>query len=412
LAAASALRSSGESGGGGIAARRAARQEARRRMIRRRRIIVGTLLAVVVLPALFLSWSIVGALRTPGNEDFKAKWADWLRGHDAAFIVTPLENWYYSRNQPKKGGQPSGLNPIPGTNGTAPPATQGTAVGPAHLTPPRDLSLLVQPGLPNEGHWQATGQAIDGVTAMYVAQFRADQVYTGQITTAVWIDARLARVRLIPGAHEPGGQWSTTPCIGGDAAAHAMAAFNGGFRFQDAKGGFYAEGREAVPLQNGAASIVINKDGHLAIGMWGRDFHVGPDTETVLQNLTLMVDHGQLDPDISHNDTSKWGSTLKGKIAVARSGIGITADGALVYVAGPALTARTLAESLQRAGAVEAFSLDINPEWVTFNFYEHANSADPKVVTGAKLYPEMTRPASRYLCPTAESRDFFTISTP
>jgi hypothetical protein len=96
---------------------------------------------------------------------------------------------------------------------------------------------------------------------------------------------------------------------------------------------------------------------------------------------------------------------------VPRSGIGVTADGALVYVAGPALTARSLAESLQRAGAVRAMTLDINPEWVTFNFYSYA-AGHPDDVSGTKLYPEMERSADRYLPPYWESRDFFELLLP
>jgi hypothetical protein len=96
---------------------------------------------------------------------------------------------------------------------------------------------------------------------------------------------------------------------------------------------------------------------------------------------------------------------------VPRSGIGVTADGALVYVAGPALTARSLPESLQRAGAVRAMTPDINPEWVTFNFYSHAASHSSEL-TGAKLYPEMQRSADRYLPPIWEARDFFEVLLP
>ena len=55
--------------------------------------------------------------------------------------------------------------------------------------------------------------------------------------------------------------------------------------------------------------------------------------------------------------------------------------------------------------------LDINPEWVTFNFYTHSNPANPAHIDAAKLYPQMQRTATRYLGPTPESRDFFTIST-
>jgi hypothetical protein len=169
-------------------------------------------------------------------------------------------------------------------------------------------------------------------------------------------------------------------------------------------------GREAVPLVDGAASIVIHMDGKIEIGAWGREVRMSPSVEAVLQNLTLMVDGGELDERISHNDTAFWGSTLGGSIAVARSGVGITKDGALIYVAGPSLTAKSLAESLQRAGAVRAMTLDINPEWVTFLFYSHPDTTNPSVVKGAKLYPEIQRSEDRYL--SSESRDFFTISTP
>ena len=86
---------------------------------------------------------------------------------------------------------------------------------------------------------------------MYVAQFRADTVYTSQITSAVWIDPTRLRVALVPGAQEPGGTWPEPPDITGPALASAVAAFNGGFRIQDAHGGFYLDGRQAVPLQPG-----------------------------------------------------------------------------------------------------------------------------------------------------------------
>ena len=231
---------------------------------------------------------------------------------------------------------------------------------------------MVRPALAGEGQWQATGPLVDGVPAMYVAQFRADDVYTSQITTAVWIDTRLLHLELVPGSTEPGGTWAHPPYVTPAELPYLVAAFNGGFRFQDAKGGIYLEGRAGVPLVAGAASFVIYKDGQVNIGAWGTDFSMGPGVESVLQNVVLLVDKGQLAPSATYTDNAIWGYTLGGGYVVPRSGIGVTADGALVYVAGPALTAKSLAESLQRAGAVRAMTLDINPEWVTFNFYAHA----------------------------------------
>ncbi len=375
---------------------------------RRRRRRPWVLAAIPLLVVAVMSWSMVGAYYAPGNESFSAKWADWWRSHHAAPLVNDIEAYYYSHHAPPKGGQPKALNPLP-----RPPATRATseATGPVALPAPAPVPLVVSPALPAEGRWQPVGSLVHGQPGMYEAQFRADTVYTSEITSAVWIDTRLMKVGLVPGLTEPGGTWLHPPYITPAELATVAAAFNGGFRFQDAKGGFYLDGRTAVPLRAGAASLVIYNNGSVNIGSWGTQVTLNPDVVAVLQNLVLMVDGGQVATSATYNDTSVWGSTLGASIVVARSGIGVTADGALVYVAGPALTARTLAEALQRAGAVRAMTLDINPEWVTLNFYSHPDASNPSLVQPSKLYPQMQRPADRYLGPTQESRDFLMVST-
>jgi len=356
---------------------------------------------------------VLGALSTPGNESFSAKWADWLRSHHAAALVNRAEALYYSHNAPAKGGRPKNLNPLPALSpSTTAGRSPATAAKHAYLVAPKSVPLVVSPALPAEGQWQAVGPTVDGIPSMYESQFRADNVYTAEITSAVWIDPLLAKVSLIPGLIEPGGSWSHPPYVTPAELPSAAAAFNGGFRFQDARGGFYLDGRVAVPLRPGAASLVIYRNGRIDIGAWGSEVTLGPDVVAVLQNLVPMVDRGQVSASATYNDTSLWGATLGAQVVVARSGIGVTADGALIYVAGPALTARTLAESLQRAGAVRAMALDINPEWVTFNFFSHPDPANPATVVATKLYPQMQRPADRYLGPTQESRDFLEIGVP
>jgi hypothetical protein len=62
---------------------------------------------------------------------------------------------------------------------------------------------------------------------------------------------------------------------------------------------------------------------------------------------------------------------------------------------------------LQAAGCTRAMELDINPEWVSFNLFTHADDADPTVLTGTKLLPDMHRPPERFL--GADSRDFVAI---
>ncbi len=360
--------------------------------------------------ALVVVIALIGALTTPGNESLEAKWADWLRAHHATTAANDLENFYYTHNAPSRGGRPAHLNAVPArAPAVAPRQSKPAAAANPHLPAPQPVPLVVSPALPGEGQWTPTGPSIDGSPAMYVAQFRADTTYTSQITSAVWTDPTRLRVALNPGAEEPGGTWTQPPNIPVSEQPYAVAAFNGGFRMQDAHGGFFLDGKTAVPLQEGAASMVIYSNGHINIGTWGNEVTETPDVVAVLQNLVPLVDNGQTAPDATYNDKAIWGSTLGSTTVVPRSGIGVTADGALIYVAGPALTARSLAESLQRAGAVRAMALDINPEWVTFNFFVHQANGQTE---GAKLYPSMQRPADRYLGPTAESRDFFTISIP
>ncbi|MDQ2727481.1 MAG: phosphodiester glycosidase family protein [Actinomycetota bacterium] len=376
-----------------------ARRMAERRRRFRRRFLP---LAAVSFVFLLIFVSVVGAAATPGNEDFKAKWADWLRAHHAAFVVTPIESWYYKHQAPAKGGQPKNLNNV---------VTAPVAKGPRgdHLPVPAPVALVTGNHLANEGQWVPTGPLVNGLAPMYEAQFRADDIFTSQITTAVWMDPTLLRFSLVPGAQEPGGKWTQSPFITAAQQPAAAAAFNGGFRTQDAHGGFYLDGQTVGALQPGASSLVFYTDGHVDVGTWDGEVRMGSNVRAVMQNLVPIVDNGQAAPAATYADAKIFGTTIGSNTVVARSGVGVTARGGLVYVAGPAMSARSLAESLQRAGAVRAMTLDINPEWVTFNFYLHDASDQ---VNGVKLYPQMQRPASRYLGPTHESRDFVLASTP
>jgi hypothetical protein len=404
-----------------VQTRRDVRRSRKRRRLRRR------LRLIAIVPFLgvcLVAWSLIGAATTPGNQSFSAKWADWLRGHHAAFIANATERWYYDLHAPPKGGRPAHLNALPGPSpaATTPQVTTTAGGGqrhrhrhrrlPAHLPAPRAVPLVVSPALPGEGKWQPVGVRVNGIPGMYEAQFRADTVYTSEITSAVWIDPEVLRLALVPGLTEPGGKWRVPPYITPAERSTVEAAFNGGFRMQDAHGGFYLHGRTAVPLVTGAASLVIYKGGRVNVGTWGQEVTMTPSVVAVLQNLVPMVDHGRVSAAATYNDTRVWGATLGASTVVARSGVGVTADGGVVYVAGPALTAKTLAEALQRAGAVRAMTLDINPEWVTFNFFSHPNPHAPAQLAPASLYPQMQRPDTRYLGPTEESRDFITISLP
>jgi hypothetical protein len=161
-----------------------------------------------------------------------------------------------------------------------------------------------------------------------------------------------------------------------------------------------ALGHVFAPLRDGLATLVGYRDGSVDVRSWSGGPESGSGVQFARQNLPLIVDNGRLNPRLSNG--SEWGATLGNEVRVWRSGIGVDAHGDLLYAAANDQTAESLALILQRAGAVRAMELDINYEWVTFDFYGSAWAADP-----SKLLPGMDREATRYLSP--DDRDFFAV---
>jgi uncharacterized protein YigE (DUF2233 family) len=225
----------------------------------------------------------------------------------------------------------------------------------------------------------------------------------------MWMDTKLLRAALFAGTQEPGGSsWYRYSEVPTTTRSRLAFTFNSGFRMNDARGGWYSEGRMAVPLVNGAASIVIDKNGTITVGQWGRDVRMTPDVVSVRQNLELIVDHGRPVPSLASDSFQMWGATLGNQALVWRSGVGVLPDGALVYAAAPGLSIRSLAALLADAGCVRAMELDINTDWTTANSY----TAAPHSSFGTsphKLLSDMIRSEYRYLVP--DERDFFALFT-
>lgn len=224
------------------------------------------------------------------------------------------------------------------------------------LAAPAGLTLA-----PGEGVFHVAVSSSDEQPVVQFAKIRPDATYTSVLEDVVWIDQKRTSYVLHPG-HE-GGVNKKVPVpnqIDADAKPNLIALYNGGFKIDESHGGYYDHGVTVAPLVNGAASEVIFKDGHLAVGTWGRDFSFSKDTDivSVRQNLRLMVDGGQVVPYIG--DAGNWGRSDHGSAAVWRSGVGVTAQGDVVYVAGNDLTAPSLANLLKLAGAEYAMQLDIN----------------------------------------------------
>ena len=118
---------------------------------------------------------------------------------------------------------------------------------------------------PGEGQWHVIGRAVDGVPTIYAAFLRPNAVNTSLVTGVAWMDTKLLSAQLYAGTSIPGtGQtFAAEAPITGAALTTLDAAFNSGFRMQDANGGFYLDGTTAVPLRPGAASLVIDNAGNV-----------------------------------------------------------------------------------------------------------------------------------------------------
>jgi hypothetical protein len=386
---------------------------ARTRWIRR-----GVAVAIVVL-LVPVAWSYVGALRAPGTDSVGLRTVEWVRHHGGDGLVNTLERWWYTNNPPRVGGRPGAIkaHDIAGTAGlpTAPtpiPTMPATTLPPqaVHLPPPtQPVPTPAAAAEPGEGAWQPTGRLVAGFPAVYTTSVRPDAIHTSYYTGLMWIDTKLLKTVFVAGLQQPGGgpgPWGAQ--IPEDVRDRVVAAFNGGFQMIHARGGAYVDGNAVQPLRDGAASLVITTDGTATVGAWGRDAVMSPDIAAVRQNLELIVDAGQLNPELRENDTSAFGATVGNNVYVWRSGVGVDPNGALIYAGGPAMSVLSLAKTLQAAGAVRAMELDINSDWVSAYIYISSDPANPaSPVRGEKLHENMSRSGDRYLQPSGP--DFFVL---
>jgi hypothetical protein len=256
--------------------------------------------------------------------------------------------------------------------------------------------------------WHGVGRLVKGQHAVYVTSMRMpDGPYVAGVA---WLNTRLLSARLYSGSLSPGGVgWHYSAPVTPSAARTLVAAFAGGFLLKDSQGGYLSEGRLVAPLRAGAASLVIYRDGSVGIGAWGRDVSMTPNVVAVRQNLRLLVDHSAAVAGLRASDVSTWGYSLNNVVNTWRSGLGVTASGDLVYVAGP-INIVDLARTLVRAGAVRAMVLDMNPLWPVFATYAPASPnglAAPS--NGTTLLPNMVQTPARFFQPTY-ARDFITMS--
>jgi hypothetical protein len=355
------------------------------------------LISISVALAIFLgslTWSIGSVLSAPGTDTVAARMAEWARDHGLGLVVTAAESVQYWINPPKIGGKPTGIELKDLSAQTAQPQI------PVH----QPLQPAVSPTLGGEGVFKSV-VTVKGQPAVQIAYMRPDDKHTSYLAGIAWMSGSLLEFVQHPGFSDPGHMdlWSQPATLPTSQRSGLVATFNGGFKIKNSRGGFYADGHTFGTLMKGAASLVIYADGHSDILSWPGT-KPGTDIISVRQNLTLLINNGEITPNLDKNVFANWGWTLKNAYFVWRTGIGITASGDFVFVAGNALSIQSLADLLQRAGAVRAMELDINAEWISYMWYTPGLTENSPV---PNRLLDFARPADRYFKPT--SRDFFAV---
>lgn len=357
-----------------------------------------------------------------GNGQTGAWFADTFRAVLGPSITAQVESWYLGFNDTiqqanyqlhgKKVDAPWKVKPTPtGHILPNPPGHSATSqVASMNLA---HIPLMVTPAMAGEGTWMVQDTAPVPYNYLPLAAktfIRPDASHPYALVTLLQFDNRFISLHMVAGTSQPGGPIGV-PGPGAIPVADQngnalLAAFNGGFQYADGKYGMKANGTLYVPPQTGAATIAVTKHGQIILGAWGIDPRLyGSNTDLAMwrQNGALLIDKGEINP--LTQDGAAWGGTILNSAYTWRSGIGITAQGTLLYAAGNSLTARTLAFALKSAGAVMAMQTDINPYWVRAFLYNR-NSQGTRTIT--KLNPAMNGSGTEYLYGTA--RDFFYLT--
>ncbi|HZP54844.1 phosphodiester glycosidase family protein [Actinocrinis sp.] len=364
---------------------------------RRRKIIRRSVLGVFLIFFGYVGITLYPYLTAPGTDRLAARVAEWGRDHHMGWAVTWLENASYKPPPTGGGLSASQIAQLQGPTAAPPPKP--------NIDIPTNITPLAAGTIPGEGVWRPVTMGANGAPIVEKTALRPDAQHTSDLAYAVWMNQKALSFTLHPGYQQPGGTWKTPDTVPADQRANLVATWNGGFKVKpdDALAGFYMDGKSAVPLVNGKAAEVFFTDGSIKIGKWGRDETMGPTIAAVRQNLSLLVDNGQVTVGPGDGSSAQWGYTIKNSYFIARSGVGMTAKGDIVYISGKFLSVYTLAKLLQAAGAVNAMELDINPDWVSFMTYS-GDAANP---APSKLW-DFTQPADRYFQPS--DRDFVSVS--
>src|SRR4029077_11490896 len=181
---------------------------------------VRVILALIVVFACWVAFSVGQALTAPGGGSTSAKLAEWARDHYLGPVVTFGE--WISYNPPKPGGKPSFSLAAPA--GEAPVKAYKDTHGFAPALPPK-LPSPAGRALPGEGVWRVL-EKVRGYPAIFGTFLRPSAVYSSYVSGIVSMHKRRVSFQLRPGAEAPGpGHWKAATWLPPGTRKGLLATF-------------------------------------------------------------------------------------------------------------------------------------------------------------------------------------------
>jgi len=236
--------------------------------------------------------------------------------------------------------------------------------GPSRLPP------VVLPAWRNEGTWILMASTTAG-PAIWATSLRPFREQPAVVASFAVFDQYRLHAALFNGSQTPGGgPWVNGPTVTRAALAALVATFNGGFLFKDIKGGYLTEGRVVKPLLKGEATIGIDANGRMAMGVYGVDLTNDGRWVSLRQNLPLIVDGGvdvvnaAREPGVT---SVYWGADVHNVKLDLRSALCQRPDGLLMYAVVGKVDIHGLARAIVAAGCRRGMELDMNGNWPQFS---------------------------------------------
>jgi hypothetical protein len=304
-----------------------------------------------------------------------------------------------------------GIQPASATvsdcSNTFPIASRQASASPSNIAPIAGTQVT------NEGIWHDTRISVLGKIAVKTTQLRFDKAHGKATATIVWLDPKAVAFSQIGGTTDPINNPKASGKVPASLKSCYLAGFHGGYltktknhHINDSQGGAIYNGYTALPMVDGKATLMTYSDGSIDIVNWPNWNH-SKTIAQARQNISMIVKDGvsQVKSPELHN---AWGWVWNGvginNNDVPRSGVGIRADGTVVWVLGNKLNATNLASLLVRAGSVRAMVLDMNKGYSNGYFYGPYHTVKS---IGSKINPSMVGEPSRFW--QTSQRDFVAV---